>query len=440
MDGETFAAKLWTTGFGNMHDKFSGSNTSNRPQRRALRSDWRTLPMPQDSAEIGLGIPLTAEELDVLSLGHVPKAMEDHWFMYFDGEALCFHRSWTGICVYRVHVRYEGGGYVLAGVTANRDPGQYRSTSDEYDRLVSTALVMEALGRDVSALWEEAFALDDKPCRTDDHDMRPVGFWSADGPLGRCSNWHLTGFDFLGTRFPTAEHWIMWQKARVMGDAASADAILEAPTPKHAKALGGQVGPYDDHLWRNVREQLAYVGVREKFLQNPDAARELRATGGRVLAEASPYDRVWGVGLAATDPAFPDPAKWRGENLQGRVCMRVRADLALVLPDGPPPEHAWRTTEDGVDQVLQSHAGRVSLLGLTRDPITRPYAMCYARIAQHHARDRYQTLRGFLAKAGQATLAEIGDAMVTPRGRDFAVAGWNELLAQLAFLRHVGIM
>ena len=436
MDDTTFAAKLWTTGFGNSQNKFSGKTARTCPQRRALSTDWNTLPMPRERTEIELRLPVTAEELDVLARGHVPEAMEDHWFMYFDGESLCFHRSWTGTCIYRIHVRHTDDGYELASTTVNRDPGQYSATSDTYDALVATALVGEALGKDMHSTWERAFKVDEQPDQA--HPIpQTIGFWSADGVLGCCSNWHPSGFDFLGTTFPTAEHWIMWQKAQAMGDLSSAEAILAAQTPKHAKELGKGVKPYDDLLWRNVREQLAFVGVREKFLQNRGAARELLATGNAVLAEASPYDGIWGVGIAATDHGFTHMTGWRGDNLLGRICMRVRADLTLVRDRCP--RHEWHVAQEDVDRVLSSGVGRMSLIALTRNPTTRSAAMCYARIAQHHVRSIYPTLTSFLTKPGQATLTQIEKSWESSKGRVFVHAGWRELLAELAFLMRIGV-
>ncbi|MDO4798483.1 MAG: NADAR family protein [Coriobacteriales bacterium] len=429
------AVTMWTMGFGDMNERLFGSDGPKRPEDRALRSDWKTLPMPLEHAHIELGIPVTREEFEALAMGHVPHVMEDHWFMYFDGDALCFHRSWTGICVYRVRVSHADDGYVLESVEANRDPGQYAETSDERDRVLATILLVEALGGDASALWDEFFAVGERGGA--DEGPRVLGFWNADDALGFCSNWHEVGLEFLGTRFPTAEHWIMWQKARVMGDWASADAILEAPSPKRAKELGRLVSPYDGPLWRDVREQLAYVGVREKFLQNPHIAEALIATGSAVLAEASPYDRVWGVGIGVDDEGFSDLTGWRGDNLQGRVCMRVRADLRLALRGGWSLQDL-RTTKDDIEQVLGSPLGAMSLVELTRNPVTRPSAMCYARIAQRRSGGQFESVRQLLSSVGQTTIATI-DEMVNADTGSLMPAGWYELLVQLSFLRRVGM-
>ena len=55
---------------------------------------------------------------------------------------------------------------------------------------------------------------------------------------------------------------------------------------------------------------------------------ELVDTGNRVLVEASPVDRVWGIGLAEDDPRAERPDAWRGENLLGFALMEVRRTLA----------------------------------------------------------------------------------------------------------------
>ena len=434
----------WTMGLGVMGDP-TNTGIANRPQRRALRNDWRTRPMPAERTEIELGLSVTTEEFERLAMGHIPQVMEDHWFMYFDGEALCFHRSWTGICIYKVHVARDKAedAYVLSHVTTNRDRSQYSQTNDESDRLLALTLIGQALCKDVTTLWE-AYHVSEARGSGAAEKARPttLGFWQVSDSLGCLSNWHPKGFELFGKQFATSEHWIMWQKARVMGDYASAKAILKANGPKNAKELGKMVSPYDDHLWREVREQLAYVGIREKFLQNPDAARELLSTGNAVLAEASPYDRAWGVGIAASDPGFADMTGWKGENLQGRICMRVRADLRLLMPDGPSriKPLAVKTTEEDLQAVLASSLGDVSLLSLARNPMTRPYALCYARISGHALDSHHGGVHNYLMHYGRASLATIGEAVQAGKGLHFSEVGWYELLAQLSFLRRAGML
>ena len=61
-----------------------------------------------------------------------------------------------------------------------------------------------------------------------------------------------------------------------------------------------------------------------KFSQNAELGAFLLGTGHQVLVEASPVDPIWGIGLAATDPAAQDPRAWRGLNLLGFALMAAR--------------------------------------------------------------------------------------------------------------------
>ncbi|MNI91462.1 hypothetical protein D3C73_1491250 [compost metagenome] len=56
-------------------------------------------------------------------------------------------------------------------------------------------------------------------------------------------------------------------------------------------------------------------------------ARRLLATGDRILVEASPSDKIWGIGLAPDDPNAQIPARWLGQNLLGKALMEVREYL-----------------------------------------------------------------------------------------------------------------
>ena len=68
-----------------------------------------------------------------------------------------------------------------------------------------------------------------------------------------------------------------------------------------------------------------YDGVYAKFSQNPELKTQLLATGEKVLVEASPYDKIWGIGFNKSD-ALTSKAKW-GQNLLGKVLMEVRNKL-----------------------------------------------------------------------------------------------------------------
>lgn len=148
------------------------------------------------------------------------------------------------------------------------------------------------------------------------------------------SQWHPSPFWIGGDEFPTAEHWMMWAKARLFGDSETADEIRVAPTPAAAKRLGRRVARFDEAVWRVHRERIVLEGTRAKFTQSPSLRRALLDTAPAALAEASPADRVWGIGLPAGHPDSLDPGRWRGQNLLGRILRRVRDDLLAAERGG----------------------------------------------------------------------------------------------------------
>lgn len=142
------------------------------------------------------------------------------------------------------------------------------------------------------------------------------------------SQWYPAAFDVDGVRYQTAEHWMMAEKARLFGDHAAAGRAVAAPHPGAAKRVGREVRGFDAAVWEERRFGIVVAGNRAKFGQHADLRAFLLATGSRVLIEASPVDRVWGIGLAADDPRAADPSTWAGLNLLGFALMQVRAALA----------------------------------------------------------------------------------------------------------------
>lgn len=93
------------------------------------------------------------------------------------------------------------------------------------------------------------------------------------------------------------------------------------------KALGRAVQHFDDKIWIKVREEIVYRGVCEKFCQNPELAEKLEKTDEEIIAECAVKDRIWGIGLSMKDENRFCTDKWRGQNLLGKILMRVREDI-----------------------------------------------------------------------------------------------------------------
>ena len=131
-----------------------------------------------------------------------------------------------------------------------------------------------------------------------------------------------------GVTYPAAEYWMMAEKARLFGDDAALATILRAPTPPAAKAAGRTVRNFSEDRWAGARYAVVVAGNLAKFTQNEALGCYLASTGSRVLVEASPFDRVWGIGLAEDDDRAGSPARWRGRNLLGFALMEVRERLS----------------------------------------------------------------------------------------------------------------
>jgi ribA/ribD-fused uncharacterized protein len=142
------------------------------------------------------------------------------------------------------------------------------------------------------------------------------------------SQWWPARFTVEGDTYISAEHYMMAEKARLFGDEETRSSILATLKPGAAKALGRTVRSLDDKRWEQHRFDIVVRASAAKFGQNADLAAYLAETGDKVLVEASPVDRVWGIGLAADDPRAERPTEWQGLNLLGFALMRARTMLA----------------------------------------------------------------------------------------------------------------
>ena len=158
-------------------------------------------------------------------------------------------------------------------------------------------------------------------------------FWGhqpeKDGSIGKgcLSQWFHAPFTVDGDNFPTAEHFMMAGKARLFADEEARLRVLASPSPAAAKQVGRSVRNFDDGRWNAARFDIVVQGNVAKFGQNPAMRDFLLATGDRVLVEASPRDRIWGIGMGAANPDAEQPRKWRGQNLLGFALMAARAQL-----------------------------------------------------------------------------------------------------------------
>ncbi|WP_230862209.1 NADAR family protein [Campylobacter concisus] len=120
------------------------------------------------------------------------------------------------------------------------------------------------------------------------------------------------------------------KKAECFGDKEALEQILSAKDPAQMKALGRQVRGFDAKVWDEIKFGVVLNASYLKFSQNAPLRDFLLSTGSKVLVEASPVDKIWGIGLAASDENAQNPMKWQGQNLLGFALMRARDEIAKV--------------------------------------------------------------------------------------------------------------
>lgn len=159
-------------------------------------------------------------------------------------------------------------------------------------------------------------------------------FWGhtppADGTLNAScfSQWWKCSFEIEGVTYSCTEQYMMAEKARLFGDEEMLEKILEARHPKEMKAYGRAVKSFEQQLWEQQRYDIVKRGNVAKFTQNQDLGQVLMNTKQRILVEASPRDRIWGIGMGKSNPDAENPMKWRGQNLLGFALTEVRDQLA----------------------------------------------------------------------------------------------------------------
>ena len=154
-----------------------------------------------------------------------------------------------------------------------------------------------------------------------------ICFHNPEEENGYLSNWYLSEFTVDGIKFSSMEQYMMHEKALLFQDQEAAEKILQTDNVAEIKALGRNVQHFDDNIWIKVREEIVYRGVFEKFRQNPELAENLEKTGEEIIAECAVKDRIWGIGLSMKDENRHCIDRWRGQNLLGKILMRVREEI-----------------------------------------------------------------------------------------------------------------
>lgn len=159
--------------------------------------------------------------------------------------------------------------------------------------------------------------------------MNGVVFFWRDAPHNKIgvncfSQWFPSKFVSDGKEYCCCEQYMMAMKAKLFNDEAIYDRIMATSNPRKIKDLGRQVKNFNVAEWSKHSEEIVFNGNLCKFQQNEKMKEVLLNTGEKMLAEASPYDCIWGIGMAETDSGAENPNNWKGHNLLGKALMKVR--------------------------------------------------------------------------------------------------------------------
>lgn len=158
--------------------------------------------------------------------------------------------------------------------------------------------------------------------RTDTH----LFFWDT-----IYSQWHSQPrliTDENGVFYSSAEQFMMAHKALVFGDNEIYKKIMNVNSPRQVKALGRQIKGFTDEEWNKHKIKIVAQGNYLKFSQNENLKQQMIKDKDLILVEASPVDKIWGIGLHFEDDDVLDETKWRGQNLLG-VCLTIARDQII---------------------------------------------------------------------------------------------------------------
>lgn len=188
-------------------------------------------------------------------------------------------------------------------------------------------------------------------------------FFTGQSPF---SNWNEGEFNLYDETFHCGEQAMMWIKAQIFGDLDKAESIVsvynpdrimmkdinnnlnnnfndlakdhlsyneindfikKTNKPKIIKKMGREVGGFDQDIWDEIKTRVMYMVIKGKFSTNGYYKTALENTGSKIMVEASPYDKVWGIGLSAEKAKNIPENQWPGQNLLGKMMTKYKQDV-----------------------------------------------------------------------------------------------------------------
>lgn len=147
---------MWTSGAGNSGKRFNGENPMPEKKTVATSGSWHNEPM-KEYITIPQNFFLTQKQLNEVRLGHIPDAMEDHWFMFADENTINYVRSWSGITIFKAEYKPYEDGYLITELNINGSKNEYQKTDTNKSIALFYALLVSDYGGNSSPYWKVAF-------------------------------------------------------------------------------------------------------------------------------------------------------------------------------------------------------------------------------------------------------------------------------------------
>ena len=145
---------------------------------------------------------------------------------------------------------------------------------------------------------------------------------------GIYSQWYPCDIVIDNIKYCTNEQAMMAEKASLFGDGFSKKQIMASKDPAEQKYWGRRVKNFDKDKWEKfVAKNIVFKANYAKFTQHKDLKKRLLDTEDKIIVEASPWDKIWGIGLSCDDKRILDPQQWRGTNWLGEAIMKVRETI-----------------------------------------------------------------------------------------------------------------
>lgn len=152
------------------------------------------------------------------------------------------------------------------------------------------------------------------------------GHWPKPNKITKSclSQWYSCKFYSDGIEYNCAEQYMMSEKAKLFKDEETRQLIMKESSQGVIKKLGRQIKNFDEKEWDKNKMNIVIKGNVLKFSQNEELKKFLLETGDKILVEASPRDRIWGIGMDQNNPDVYKPFRWKGLNLLGFSLMHAR--------------------------------------------------------------------------------------------------------------------